>query len=96
MRLVSFSVTNYRSLTTAHKLPLSNATILLGQNNEGKSNLLAALAAAMTVVSQLAQRRLVQGRLRIPYRPTDFYVWERDFPISLQETQPQGESIFRL
>lgn len=96
MRLLSFSVTNYRSLTTAHKLPLSDATILLGQNNEGKSNLLAALAAAMTVVSQLAQRRLVQGRLRIPHRPTDFYVWERDFPISLQEDHPEGESIFRL
>lgn len=96
MRLVSFSVTNYRSLTSAHKLPLSDATVLLGQNNEGKSNLLAALAAAMTVVSQLAQRRLVQGRLRIPYRGSDFYAWERDFPISLQEAQPDGESLFRL
>jgi len=96
VRLVSFSVTNYRSLTTAHKLPLSDATILLGQNNEGKSNLLAALAAAMTVVSHLAQRRLVQGRLRIPNRATDFYMWERDFPISLQESKPDGESVFRL
>lgn len=96
MRLASFSVTNYRSLTTAHKLPLSDATILLGQNNEGKSNLLAALAAAMAVVSQLAQRKLVQGRLRIPYRSTDFYEWERDFPISLQEKYPGGESVFRL
>jgi len=88
-------VTNYRSLTAAHKLPLSAATILLGQNNEGKSNLLAALAAAMTIVSALAQRRLVQGRLRI-HGMTEVYVWERDYPISLQEQYPTGESVFRL
>ena len=97
MRLASFSVTNYRSLTTAHKLPLSDATILLGQNNEGKSNLLAALAAAMTIVTKLAQRRLVQGRLHLPpHAMTDLYVWERDYPIPLQEHNPGGESVFRL
>lgn len=97
MRLASFSVTNYRSLTTAHKLPLSDATILLGQNNEGKSNLLAALAAAMTIVTKLAQRRLVQGRLHLPpHAMTDLYVWERDYPIPLQERYPGGESVFRL
>ena len=96
MRLASFSVTNYRSLTAAHRLPLSDATVLLGKNNEGKSNLLSALAAAMTVVSQLGQLRLIQGRLRAPYGPRDFYSWDRDFPISLQDSQPDGESIFRL
>lgn len=100
MRLASFSVTNYRSITSAHRLPLSDATILLGQNNEGKSNLLSALAAAMSVVSQLARRRIIQGRLRITHRmydrPYERYNWERDFPISLQESQPDGESIFRL
>ena len=40
MRLVSFSVTNYRSITKAYKLPIRQATILIGPNNEGKSNIL--------------------------------------------------------
>jgi predicted ATPase len=96
MRLAAFSVTNYRSLTTAHRLPLADATVLLGQNNEGKSNLLSAIAAAMSVVTQLGQRRLIQGRLRAVARSSELYRWERDFPISLQDSQPDGESIFRL
>jgi putative ATP-dependent endonuclease of OLD family len=98
MRLVGFSVTNYRSLLSARRLPLADSTVLLGQNNEGKSNLLSALAAAMWVVGQLGVRRLIQGRLRTSsqYRTGPFYDWARDYPISLQETNPDGESIFRL
>lgn len=37
MRLIRFSVTNYRSITTAHKIQMSNMTVLVGKNNEGKS-----------------------------------------------------------
>lgn len=96
MRLVSFSVTNYRSITKTHELPLFDATVLLGQNNEGKSNLLSALATAMTVVSQLAQTRLFQGRLLNVHRHSEIYEWARDFPISLQPDHPDGESTFRL
>ena len=43
-------ITNYRSLTTAHKVSVSNTTILVGRNNEGKSNLLKALDVAMNVL----------------------------------------------
>lgn len=39
MKLVSFSVTNYRSITKAHKISLGQYTVLLGKNNEGKSNI---------------------------------------------------------
>ena len=38
MQLVAFSVTNYRSITRAYKLPLRRSTALIGPNNEGKSN----------------------------------------------------------
>lgn len=47
MKLISFSITNYRSITTAHKIEMSNLTILVGKNNEGKSNILNALNTAM-------------------------------------------------
>ena len=34
MQLVNFSVTNYRSITKAHKINLQNITVLVGRNNE--------------------------------------------------------------
>ncbi|HYD82192.1 MAG TPA: AAA family ATPase [Paucimonas sp.] len=51
MRLVSFSVTNFRSITDAHKIPISDSTVLIGRNNEGKSNLLRALSIAMKALT---------------------------------------------
>lgn len=48
MELVNFSVTNFRSITKAHKVSVSDTTVLIGRNNEGKSNLLRALDVAMT------------------------------------------------
>lgn len=98
MRLETFSVSNYRSITKAHRLRISDSTVLLGQNNEGKSNLLSALATAMTVVSQLADGRIVRGRVRFEYglRVRNLYDWSRDFPIPMQESNPDGESVFRL
>lgn len=50
MDLVEFSVSNYRSITSAHKIKLGNYTVLVGKNNEGKSNLLNALDAAMNIM----------------------------------------------
>lgn len=47
MKLVEFSVKNYRSITDAHRIVLQNKTVLVGKNNEGKSNLLTALNTAM-------------------------------------------------
>lgn len=44
MKLSDFSVNNYRSITTARKIPTKNMTVLVGKNNEGKSNILSALA----------------------------------------------------
>lgn len=47
MKLNFFSITNYRSITTAHKIAISGFTVLLGKNNEGKSNILKALDTAL-------------------------------------------------
>lgn len=47
MQLVAFSVTNYRSITKASKLPFRQKTVLIGPNNEGKSNILRALVTAL-------------------------------------------------
>lgn len=50
MKLSSFSVVNYRSITTARKIQTNNMTVLVGKNNEGKSNILRALTLAMDVM----------------------------------------------
>lgn len=51
MRLSSFSVVNYRSITNARKIQTNNMTVLVGKNNEGKSNILRALTLAMDIMS---------------------------------------------
>src|SRR6476469_4294857 len=94
MQLINFSITNYRSIIKAYKLPVSNLTVLIGQNNEGKSNIANALAIAILAISY-------PSRLRIPHRQRaidypEGYDWQRDFPISLQTKDKSGKSSFTL
>lgn len=96
MQLVSFSVRNFRSITTANKLPIKESTILIGPNNEGKSNILRALVASLEILKQLGGQ--LRSRRLLPRRLSNAggYSWERDFPVSLQETKPDGNSVFDL
>lgn len=50
MRLIEFSVRNYRSITSQVKVPLGDQTTLVGPNNEGKTNLLRAMALGMELI----------------------------------------------
>lgn len=84
--LKEFSVTNYRSITKAHKISLGDLTVLVGKNNEGKSNLLRALDTSMSIIAS-------KNSLRETPR---FYEWKRDFPIQLQNRKAGLDSIFRL
>lgn len=96
MQLVSFSVTNYRSITHAYRLPIRQCTMLVGPNNEGKSNILKALVTALGFLGALDRFRLHRGRLRMLNREVGGYNWAKDFPISLQSRHPDWESVFRL
>ena len=93
MRLTSFSVTNFRSITDAHKIPIGDSTVLLGRNNEGKSNVLRALSIAMKALTSHAGDEPYAYR---DTRDTQAYSWRRDFPISLQGRTNGLDSIFRL
>lgn len=94
MKLVSFSVLNFRSITTAHKIQMSNMTVLVGKNNEGKSNILRALSLAMDIMKLYADNPRVQN-MPIRYLKAR-YIWDRDYPISLQEKKPNGHSSVDL
>ena len=96
MKLVSFSVTNYRSITKAHRINLEDYTVLVGKNNEGKSNLLTALGVAMNSMIQYAEHKPARETRYYRSRNNVWYSWERDFPIQFQLRRNGLESIFRL
>lgn len=95
MQLVNFSATNYRSITAAHRIALSNVTVLIGKNNEGKSNLLRALEAAMLLLRQHATSEIGKNR-RTYLGDTEHYIWKRDFPIQLQNRRAVTQTILKL
>jgi AAA15 family ATPase/GTPase len=86
MKLVSFSVENYRSITTARKVQLSGYSLLIGANNEGKSNLLHALTLAMDALVDWHRslRRTIDGRILGVSARYSGYDWSTDFPIQKQ------------
>src|SRR5690606_1221705 len=99
MKLTSITVENYRSITRAHRVRISDMTVLVGPNNEGKSNILRALVTAMNVLTGGALRMppgySQSGRARLPGY-TRFYDWDTDFPIHLQDRKPNGQSVILL
>ncbi len=103
MKLISFSLKNYRSISTAYKLPLSDYAVIVGPNNEGKSNILKGLGLALSILTN--ERffsigghinhfvgRYSRGAVLSNNRLADYlrYNWERDFPINLQKTSKKG------
>ena len=95
MKVSDFSVVNYRSITTARKLKTNDMTVLVGKNNEGKSNILRALTLAMDIMKIYSKD---PRSLQIAVRPylKNHYSWEKDYPISLQEKNPNGWSSIDL
>lgn len=98
MQIVKFSVQNYRSITETHVLELGAWTVLVGPNNEGKSNLVRALVTALEYARSfraglVRPRAIWSARYLEGRRP---YVWADDYPLSLQESDELGESVFRL
>jgi predicted ATPase len=93
MKLVKFSVTNYRSIIKASSFPVSNYAVLIGPNNEGKSNILRALVIALNAIELLNGRMLSEKDAnKIIYKFGESFLdrnlkynWERDFPMLLQE-----------
>ena len=101
MKLKSFSITNYRSITRAEKVTLSDYSILLGANNEGKSNILDALALAMNILINWQQEfSLKQGGMMLgghEYKKLCSecnFNWKVDHPIEKQnKSKAQSTSI---
>jgi putative ATP-dependent endonuclease of the OLD family len=96
MRLESLTIQNFRSITKAYKLPLSSSTVLIGPNNEGKSNVLRALVLATRMLIGRRRSEPAYAPPRSRFGREADYDWERDFPLHLQEKEPEGDSVFVL
>jgi len=90
LKLVAFSVKNYRSIQSTPRIELSNLTVLVGPNNEGKSNLLSALVCALS----LAQDRF--SGLRKTLLGSNAYDYQRDFPVGLRGGKKKSLTKFEL
>jgi putative ATP-dependent endonuclease of the OLD family len=93
MKLVSVTIKDFRSITDAYKIPIGDLAVLVGPNNEGKSNVLKAVVLALALI---ARPRTAIGGSRVRFRaaPDDLlaYDWYRDYPMSLHKTKPGGRS----
>ncbi len=100
MKLASIQIENYRSIVKTQTLNLDeNFTVILGPNNEGKSNLLRAVVLAMKSLSvfRFESRPIVSaandGFVRLP---RGVYEWEDDFPRRLQKDNQEGTTVLSL
>ena len=98
MKLISFAVRNYRSITGTSKLLIRDGiTTLIGPNNEGKSNVLRAMVLSLEIASRFEEYTFLKGgRLRPQGRYEQPYRWETDFPIGLQPNKKEGASVFKM
>ncbi|MCG9873764.1 MAG: AAA family ATPase [Leptospiraceae bacterium] len=99
MKISNVTISSYRSITSAYKLPLSNYSVLIGPNNEGKSNILKSIVSALTILSQNKKDIKEKGR-KATYSYSDLkdfnFNWKRDYPVIYQDSYPDGRSEFTL
>ncbi len=94
MKLSSISVSRFRSILEATRIELEDLTVLIGKNNEGKSNFLRALELSFLVVKDLAYRSRVPNTIRPRFREYD---WNRDFPLAyMHRHSGRKDTTFRL
>ncbi len=86
MQLSYISITNYRSITDANRLDLSEITVLLGKNNVGKTNIIRAINIGMHVLEDMEN---LHRRKKLPKQ---VYDWNEDFPIALRKKRIKNKA----
>src|SRR5690606_20935038 len=93
-------VERYRSIEHSKSLDLSKLTVLVGPNNEGKSNILRALVVGLEAIRALEPKRsrysATAKTIRTRLSRFESYVWSRDFPKRLQDVTPNASSAFEF
>lgn len=103
MIIQSFSVKNFRSIKKTNELPFHDISILIGPNNEGKSNILIALVRTLKILSNATNSSLrYDSRENKIFIRKSFsfekekinYDWARDFPLELQKNNSKENTEF--
>ncbi|MEU6074816.1 ATP-binding protein [Micromonospora sp. NPDC047074] len=96
MKLTGMAIQKYRSIKRTSRLNLGDLTVLVGPNNEGKSNILRALVISMRLLRRYglmqSQRNPENAKLRI----LNEYDWVDDYPKDLQARSVAGNTIIDL
>ncbi|MGW0418024.1 ATP-dependent nuclease [Streptomyces sp. NPDC003015] len=93
MKLSGLSVKNYRSIKQTPRLNLGDLGVLVGPNNEGKSNILRAAVMGMRIIRRFGYP-VGSARTTVPrLRSSTYYDWFDDYPKDLQEKTPGGSTI---
>lgn len=96
MKLTYFSIQDYRSIAKATLQGLQTTVILIGPNNEGKSNVLQGLNACLSLLQSGQTISMgAAGQIKLPFG-RNVYDWSTDFPVPKQLKNPTGESVFEL
>lgn len=92
MKLAAFSISNFRSIKSTNRIAVGNQLIILGPNNEGKSNIVRALVTALRILEGVGgenstplRRRRATTSLRLRRQMSDYdYDWDRDCHVELK------------
>lgn len=102
MKLVEFSVKNYRSIIQKSTIQIKDKTVIIGPNNEGKSNVMRALVLAFRIL-EISYLFCIR-----PYRNRNFpmellfyhlkglgvvFDWKDDYPHSLMDKDPKQKIL---
>jgi putative ATP-dependent endonuclease of OLD family len=95
MKLCSVSVEHFRSIKDMREINLESYTVIIGPNNEGKSNILRAIRIAMHEISKNARktsgynRNFYENRFGnyMPYREIEEFSPNHDRPINSSKRQ---------
>ncbi|MEV3995507.1 AAA family ATPase [Streptomyces halstedii] len=100
MHLAGLSVKNYRSIKQTPRLDFGELAVLVGPNNEGKSNILRAAVTGMRILRRFGILGTPSRALSTRVRTGTSYSWFDDYPKVAQERTPGGSTIidfwFRL
>lgn len=112
MRLVEVTVQNYRSITSQTKFSVDDLTALVGPNNEGKSNLLRAVAVGMELIrrwpimarhvdkdgalSGAQAMSILRPRRSARGQLLYGYRWGDDYPLGKQAQRGAKPTVIRL
>lgn len=79
-------------------MDLRTMTVLVGPNNEGKSNILRGLVVGLRAISDIGKGAPYPARGRVPRDDWDFetYTWESDLPDSVRTAKPNSATVLEF